>query len=169
MSQLRQIGDLEIDQDLEFQHREWRLQRVLWTVGAILLVLTVLGLFGGGPISTTTNASDDGFVSVDYHRFVRHDGRASLNFDVDTSHAANQEVEIWLDQDFFDDVQFENVSPAPKSVQDDNGRMTYVFEIAEGSDTLNATFEYRPQHIGRISGDAGSGDSTVSIDQISYP
>jgi hypothetical protein len=134
-----------------------------------VLVLALIGLFGAGPISSTTVDSDDGTVSVDYHRFVRHDGRAALNFRIDASHAANQEVEIWLDQDVFDNVQFENVSPAPKSVRDDDGRVIYVFEVAEGSDTLHATFSYRPQHIGRIPGDAGSGDANVSISQISYP
>lgn len=169
MSELKQVGSLEIDQDLEFQRREWRVQRVLWVVTAVLLVLALMGLFGGGPISDTTRESDDGTLSVDYLRFVRHDGQASLDFQVAASHATNQEVEIWIDQRFIDRVQIEHVSPEPASVRGADGRMVYVFELAEGADTLNATFSYRPQHMGRIPGEAGSGDAVVDIDQIGYP
>ena len=112
MSELRQVGSLEIDEDLDFQRGEWRVQNVLWIVSAILLVLALIGFFGGGPISSTTNASDDGAVSVNYHRFVRHDGRAALNFRVDATGASSQEVEIWIDQEFLDNVEVETVSPA---------------------------------------------------------
>lgn len=169
MSEVRQVGSLEIDQDLEFQRREWRVQRVLWIVGVALLVLALMGLFGGGPISSTTQQSSDGSVSVDYHRFVRHDGRAALHVQVDAAHASNQEVAVWIDHRFLDRVHIESVSPQPASVQGDNGRLVYAFELADGSETLNVTFSYRPQHIGRIGGDIGSGDAAVDIDQIGYP
>ncbi len=169
MSVLGRDGDLEIDQDLTFQRREWLVQRVLWVVCALVIVLGVIGLFGGGPISSVKHASGDDTVAVEYHRFVRHDGRASLTFRVDASHASGQEVEVWIDQRFLDRVQIENVSPQPASVRSDDDRMTWVFETGDGSDALIATFAYRPQAIGRIRGEAGSGTSTVDVGQLAYP
>ncbi len=169
MSQIRRAEDLEIDEDLEFQGREWRVQRVLWVGCVLVLVLGLVGVFGGGPISSVDHASGDDSVSVEYHRFVRHDGRASLRFRVDASHASDQEVAVWIDQRFLDRVQIESVSPQPASMQSDGDRMTWVFEIPEGSEVMNATFAYRPQHIGRIPGEGGSGESTVDIGQFAYP
>lgn len=169
MSQLRWVGDLEIDEDLTFQRREWRVQRVLWLVCAVVLVLGLAGVFGGGPISSVKRTSGDDTVTVEYHRFVRHDGRASLTFRVDAAHASGQEVEVWLDQHFLARVQIETVSPAPASARSGDDRMTWVFEIEEGADVLIVTFAYRPQHIGRLPGEAGSGESTVDIGQFAYP
>ena len=169
MSQVKRIGDLEIDQDLDFQHREWRLQQLMWVVVVVLLVLALAGLFGGGPLGRTTVTASDGSLAVDLHRFVRHDGRASLTFEVDGARTSGGHIELWLSQDFLANVQIEHVSPPPQSARDDNGRLIYTFEMATGSDTLNATFSYRPQHIGRLSGEAGSGDISVSLDQVSYP
>lgn len=169
MSDIQRIGDLEIDQDLDFQRREWRVQRVLWAATALLLVLALLGLFGTGPISGTTAESADGTVSVDYHRFVRHDGRASLTFHVSGEGASNQQIELWISQDYIDNVQVEGISPQPQEVRSAGDRTIYVFAVDEAGDPLNATFALGPQHIGRLSGEAGAGEARVSIDQISYP
>jgi hypothetical protein len=169
MAELKRIGDLEIDQDLDFQRGEWRVQRVLWVAGAILLVLALLGLFGTGPISSTTAESADGSVTVDYHRFVRHDGRASLAFQVSNEQATNGEIELWISQDYINNVQVEDISPQPQEVRSAGDRAIYVFAIDEPGDPLNATFSLRPHHMGRLSGEAGSGDTTVRVDQISYP
>ena len=169
MSRPRQVGDLELDQNLVFQRREWRVQRALWLVCALALALGLLGLFGGGPISSVTHRSGDDTVSVGYHRFVRHDGRASLTVRVDAAHVSGREVEVWIEQRFLDRVQIETVSPAPASVRSGDDLMTWVFEIEDGADTLIATFDYSPQHIGRIPGEVGSGASTVDIGQLAYP
>ena len=42
-------GDLEIDEDLPFQRREWFAERVAWAVMALLIAAALLGLFGTGP------------------------------------------------------------------------------------------------------------------------
>jgi hypothetical protein len=169
MSRLRRVGSLEIDQDLDFQRREWRVQRVLWVGAALLLVLAVLGLFGTGPISSTTATSGDGTVAVDYHRFVRHDGRASLRFHVSGDQASNQQIALWISQGYIDNMQIEDITPQPTEVRSAGDRTIFVFAVDQPGDPLNATFSLRPSHIGRISGEAGAGDARLDIDQLSYP
>ena len=55
------LGDLEVGQDLDFQRREWAVQRVGWGAMALVILAALLGLFGSsGPLSrAATNAADD--------------------------------------------------------------------------------------------------------------
>jgi hypothetical protein len=48
-AEVQRHGDLEIQEDLPFQRREWLVERVAWGVMALLIVAALLGLFGTGP------------------------------------------------------------------------------------------------------------------------
>jgi hypothetical protein len=45
-SGLKRIGDVEINQDLDFQRRCWTVQRIGWIVMAVLVLSALLGVFG---------------------------------------------------------------------------------------------------------------------------
>jgi hypothetical protein len=169
MSELQRVGDLEIDQDLDFQRREWQIERILWAVVAVLLVLAVLGVFGTGPISTTTAESDDGTVVVDYHRFIRHDGRASLTLHVSGEQATDGKIEVWINHRYLDGVQVEDISPEPQEMRGAGDRVIYVFAIDAPGDDLTVTYALRPQHIGRLRAEIGAGNVSVRLNQVSYP
>lgn len=62
--------DLEIRQDQRFQQREWRLERIGWTLIALFVLAGLLGLLGPGPLSWATARSDGGLVEVEYQRFT---------------------------------------------------------------------------------------------------
>ena len=59
------VGDLEIDQDLRFQKREWAFERASWVVMALVVLAGLLGLLGRGPMSDQTAVSGDGLVTVE--------------------------------------------------------------------------------------------------------
>lgn len=63
-------GALEIEQARRFQWREWQTLRVGRFLLLAVLVLAVIGLFGAGPISSTSS-STDGALEVD----IQHLGR----------------------------------------------------------------------------------------------
>ena len=54
MSSMQRVGDLEIEQDHDFQRRSWRLQRAGWIVLSLVLLAGLLGLFGSGPLAHAT-------------------------------------------------------------------------------------------------------------------
>ncbi len=45
---MKRVGDLEIDQDLAFERRQWSVQRVGWGVGALIIVAALLGCSAPG-------------------------------------------------------------------------------------------------------------------------
>jgi hypothetical protein len=64
--------------DLTFQHRQWMLERIIWTGMALLIALALLGLFGSGPLSWST--SEVGTTHLEYERFLQRDAPAQLRF-----------------------------------------------------------------------------------------
>jgi hypothetical protein len=47
VAELKRVSDLEVNEELEFQRRDWMAQRVGWTVMALVVVVALLGLLGG--------------------------------------------------------------------------------------------------------------------------
>jgi hypothetical protein len=46
-------NELAVGEDLEFQRRWWRFERVVWTIFLLILVADLAGLLGRGPLSKT--------------------------------------------------------------------------------------------------------------------
>lgn len=166
----KRIGDFEIDQDLRFQDREWKIQRLGWVAILLLVVLALLGLFGTGPLSTATASDADGPLSVDYQRFIRHGGRTTLTIRVGNDYLAGNEVEVSLTDTYLDGVEVQQITPQPQEVRAGDGELIYVFAVEDMTQPFEVSFSLRPQHIGRLSGEASITDGpTVAFDQISYP
>lgn len=137
--------DLELIEDLQFEAREWKLQRVAWLLMAVVIALGILGLFGAGPISSRTVTSHDGGLTLKYNRFERYQAPSSLRMEVislDTS-----EARIWINRDFMRTVKVQAVVPPPKRVQPQNNGMVYTFDTP-GKDSLLVIFHLETEQIG---------------------
>lgn len=167
---MKRIGDLEIDQDIEFQQREWRVQRVFWGVLLLIVLLALLGLFGTGPISSATAGSGDEGLRLSYQRFVRHGGEAELEFEVQPDQVQDGQVEIWISFSYLNDLTIEQYSIQPEEVRAGRDRHVFVFLVEESDEPVTVRLSIRPDKIGRYAGDAGIvGGPTVSFTQFSYP
>jgi hypothetical protein len=65
----RQPPGTEIDQDLEFQRRIWKLQRVAWAVMALVVLAAVLGLLGPGVLGMATAGGRSSPLWLEYDHF----------------------------------------------------------------------------------------------------
>lgn len=65
-------------EDIQLQRKVWRLQRVGWYVLLALVILTLLGLFSRGPLSSLVAISDSKDLTVEYERFHRSGGSNSM-------------------------------------------------------------------------------------------
>lgn len=167
---MKRIGDLEIDQDLTFQEKEWHVQRIGWTMLLIILLLALLGLFGTGPISSATAGNTEDGLTLDYERFVRHDGRASLTMEVSPGQISDGQIELWLSSTYLDNVEVQQISPQPDEVRVDGERQIYVFLVENPSEPVTMDISLQPRAMGRLSGDVGiAGGVHVTFNQFSYP
>src|SRR5215203_1974081 len=101
-------GGLEVDQDLAFQYREWRVQTIARVLFALFILAALLGVFGSGPLSRAEWSA--GNASVEYPRFARLDRTMEYRFDVP---AQDGRASLVLPNELLERVTIESWAPEP--------------------------------------------------------
>jgi hypothetical protein len=153
---------LEIDNDFEFQQREWNAQRIGWGIMGAVVLAAMLGAFGRGPLSNTSVERDG--LRLEYERFARAQNPTSLRF----YFAAGEPARLVIGRKYLDAVRIEDITPPPESVAVDGDWLIYSFLARRG--TAAATFHLKPQRFGALSGEARLPQrEPISFGQFIYP
>ncbi len=167
---IERVGDLEVAQDLEFQRRSWRLQRIGWAVTCFVLLAALVGVFGQGPVSRMTASSEDGSFQVTYSRLGRHRAPDSLEIHLQPGTIQGDKARVWLDREYLQGVTIETMFPEPESVEAGPDRITYVFELAQSGKPTTLTFELLSEGMGWREGRVGIENSgPLRFSQFIYP
>jgi hypothetical protein len=168
MSSLKKVGDLQIDQDLKFQKKEWSVERAGWLVMLVIVVLAVFGLFGQGPLSNTTIENES--LQVKYGRFERLLAPVQIHVQVDAQQAASGEVKLQVDQGILSHYEVEKIVPEPDSVELAPEQVTYTFKTSPGEQPLEINFYLQANQLGTPNGKIGLvGGPMLDITQLIYP
>ena len=157
-----------------FQRRQWLVQRTLWVVAALVLLAAVLGLFGGGILSgSSEKVEGDGFVyELSYNRWNRQKNPQELKLDVSGADLAGETLEVTLPGSFLDDVQVEGVTPDPESTRLTHEGAVYAWSLDEG-EAFSVSFRYRAEEWRQVEGDVlvstGGPAETLSFSQFLFP
>ncbi len=161
---------IELDQRLEFQEREWTIQRVGWIVFTLIIVAALLGAFGAGPLSSASAGGEGVGFSVDYQRVVRHQGESRLTIHVNGDQASAGQVEVWLGADYMNTIRVTQISPVPEEVRAADDRLIHVFNVEEPAALITINIDLVPQEMGKLTVDMGIVDGgDVSFNQYSLP
>ena len=168
-SKVGKVGELQVSQDLGFQRRMWRVQRAGWAVFAIAILAAFTGFLGDGPLaSTEARAGDD--LTVSYDRIERHRSPSMLEITVATAAADGGTIELWLDRQYVDALGIERILPQPESVETDDRRISYTFEVDTSRPRAVISFDVLYQALGMQSGGVGISDgASVSYRQFILP
>ena len=168
MADIQKVGELEIAEDLAFQQREWKIQRIGWIVFALTIIGALLGLTGSGPLSGTSVGGEA--LQLRFSRFDRLESPSSLNVQLGPSTVSGDQAEFWLSNAYLDTVQIEQISPDPDSVTVGPDRTTYVFTVEQPGQPIEITFHVRHQTLGWHTGEIGlAGGGTLNFGQLVYP
>ena len=161
----------EIQEDLRFQVRSWRAQRIGWVAGGALLLAGAIGLFGRGPLSSALVDSGDGRLSVVFERLARHGVPAQIEVHVAPESIDDETVTVWFDREYLDGLELKAIVPKPSAVRDGDGRTAYEFDVASvGQDGFDLTLQVEHDDIGPRGGEISiGGGPPVRIDQLVYP
>jgi len=156
-----------IDEDLDFQQKMWRIQRAGWVVLALLMLVTVLGLFGGGPLSSAQALDSSGLLQVDYDRFVRMQSPQTLQVSLDEAAVHDQQASVWVSQAFLDRVRVERIQPQPERVTAQDGGQIYQFSVRG---PLQVTYDLQAKGPGVYRVELGlPGAEPAAFTQVVYP
>ena len=142
---------LEIDEDLTFQKKEWRAQRIGVVALSLLVLAALLGLTGRGGFLSHGEAVDAvGTVRVEYERFVRRGSRSTMKLHL---RGASGDVRFWVGAPYIERVRIESVAPAPELASVEQNRHVYL--IRSGSGDVTVTLEMTHESMGRLNAEVG--------------
>src|SRR5690606_42049710 len=108
MSAPKQRPALRICEDMAFQRRTWLVERTGWIVLGVILIVALLGYFGGaGPAASTQTASEDGNLSMRYERFLRLRTPTQLRIE---ARSTGQTLRQWLEHEYFESIELTGVA-----------------------------------------------------------
>lgn len=151
-------------------HRSaWRIERYGWALIALVLVATLLGAFGDGPLSRARTGSA-GTLSVEYDRLLRSSAPTEYRFQVHPSIASRGVLRLRFDRSLVDHMEMDSIIPAPEQQEAGPGYTQFTFRVAPAGSPVNIDFRFRPATFGPYAGRVSvDGAHPVLIDQFVYP
>ena len=170
MPGLRRIGDLELEEDIGFQRRDWAVRHIAWAVLVLVFLAALLGLFGNGILSKATLGDDGMPLQVEYQRFGRHKAPMGLKMRLGPEAVQEGKVRLWLERSYLNTMQVETIVPQPGSVESGANHLIYVFNVSSSNFPVEVTFLMQSESIGRQTGRLGlEGGPSLSFSQFIYP
>ena len=159
---------LDVNEDLPFQARWWRIQRVGWVVMLMTIISAMAGAFGDGPISTVYRTSDSGRVEVIFERIARRNSPQEINVQVRRSEGSGSVV-LRVPKVFLQNSQLNHVHPEPVRSEADAGYWAYHFAPAKSSSSFWIRIETQATKAGRQSGNFLIDQDELVISQFVLP
>ena len=167
---MQKIGDLEINQDLNFERRSWKAERVAWIIAALILVTALLGFLGPGPLGKAAAASPDKSISLDYYRTERYQAPAEWRLEIDGKLAKQGELRLWVHRRFVEVIGTLQIDPEPESVEIQDERFVYAFKAVKAPQIIKIFFRFEPNEIGKTPAHLGVVDGpAVEFSQFYLP
>jgi hypothetical protein len=117
----------------------------------LLMVVTLLGLFGSGPLSRASAGAESTPLYLEYDRFGRLSNPTELRIYVKS-------------------VQIEKVMPEPDRIELASDRLIYNFPVVEPNQVGLITFHLKPTQFGLLVGQVGLVEGeTLNFNQFIYP
>ena len=170
MPQSKRVGSLEIGQDLDFQRKEWRVQRIGWGVMALIALAALVGLTGNGVLARATAGDPADPLRLEYARFDRMESPSTLEVQIAGDAVDGEQIELWVDRDYIQGVLIEKIVPEPQEVRVAADGLHYVFAVDEPGQPVTVSFDLRHTEFGAKSGQIALADGpALDFGQLVYP
>jgi hypothetical protein len=166
----KQVGDLEVHEDLTFENRQWGAERVGWLVMLAVVIAALLGAFGRGPLSKKSRQASDASLSIDYDRFGRLEAQTDVKLHIAEGAVSDGELRLWLDRAYLAKFEIREINPEPERIDLSTDRATLVYRVSGQKGPLNVNLNLEPIEMGAVKGAVGvEGSAPVDFDQFVYP
>jgi hypothetical protein len=161
---------LTLDEDLPFQRKQWRAERIGWLVmGALIAYSLAGGLGSGGPLSTTEAVSKDGTVRVHYEKYARQ--LTPNGVEITARQAPDgHDLQIHLSGNYLHAMAVRSVAPEPSASRAADSGYLFTFERLAGVVEAKIEMQVEPQKIGTVEGWlAVNNGERLAIKQFVFP
>ena len=127
---------IAIGEDLAFQERWWKFERVVWSFFLLILLADVLGMFGRGWLSKAKLTSPDSGMIVDYERVERASTPSILRIQFGPDSIENGAVHLFVSESLVRELGTQRIVPQPENSILGGGGITYTFPVRGGASEI---------------------------------
>lgn len=124
-------NEVAVGEDLDFQYKWWRFERVVWMCFALIVALDLAGAFGRGPLAKAHYKAPDGSMEISYERIERFSTPSILRVNFGQSTIHDGKVLLWVSDSLIKKLGNQRVVPQPTDSQVGKGGILYTFSASE--------------------------------------
>lgn len=142
-------GSVAVGEDLQFQQRWWRFERVIWGFFILILLADVSGLLGRGPLANARRTTSDGQLTLKFERVERANTSSIMTILPGQGAIHDGKFQLFVSDSVLKQLGAQRVIPQPESSALGDGGVTYTFL----ANTLPMTVQIalQPSFVGRHS------------------
>ena len=115
--------EFAVGSDLEFQIRWERFEGVVWILLTLLIVLSLAGVFGRGPLAQAQLRAKDGSIDIKYERIQRFGAPSLIEINFPQASIHDGSVQLWASGSLLKPLGVQHVMPQP--IRSEIGRAAF--------------------------------------------
>jgi hypothetical protein len=133
--------EIAVGEDLDFQRRWWKFERVVWTFFLLILVCDLLGLFGRGWLAKAKASPPDGALNLDAERSARGSTPSIMTLHLGQAAIHDGKIRIFISDSLVRPLGAQRVSPQPAESALADGGISYTFPATGAPATVQIALE----------------------------
>jgi hypothetical protein len=139
--------EVAVGEDLNFQHKWWKFERIIWSFFILVLLCDVLGLFGRGWLAKAKRSTPDQALTLEYERVERSGSPSVMTLHFGPAASHNGRIQVFVNNEIIRGLGARRISPQPATSALTDGGITYTFD--SGSTPTIAEIALQPMFPGR--------------------
>ncbi len=161
-------GAIAVGEDLEFQRRWWRFEKVVWSLFVLILLADLSGILGRGPLANARAQTPDGTLDLKYERVLRENTSSIMTVLPETTAIHDGKLRLFVSDSILKEFGAQRVIPQPQTSTVGDGGVMYTFLAT--STPLTVQIELKPSFIGAHTFRVGiSGGSSIQAKSVVLP
>ena len=134
--------EIAVGENINFQRRWWRFEKIIWPILLLIVIADMLGVFGRGWLAKAHAATPDHALTVDYERVARASTPSIMTFKFGPAAIHNNRIVLFVSDSIVKPLGAQRISPEPALSIIGKDGITYVF--ASSDSPAGAQVELQP-------------------------
>lgn len=144
--------EVAVGENLDFQRKWWRFEKIAWTVLVLILIVDLLGGFGRGWLAKAKKATADQALTLEYERIERANTPSIMTFHFDSSAIHRNQILLFVSDSLVKPLGAQRIAPQPALSKIGADGITYTFaaSTAPASVQIELTPSFPGMHTFRV-------------------
>jgi hypothetical protein len=134
-------GGVAVGENLDFQRKWWKFERIVWCIFVVLIVCDLLGLFGRGWLANAKAATPDGALNLEYERIERASTPSIMTLHLGQPAIHDGKIRIYISDSIVRPLGAQRISPQPEVSTLVEGGISYTFAATSAPSTVQIALE----------------------------